>query len=152
MNIENMRLINFRNYKHLDFELNKNLNVFVGNNAQGKTNLIEAMFICATGKSFRTNRDKEMISFDKSEGYIGTSICLENYSKFIEVKLHKDKPKRIRINKQELDSYKDLNSGLNVVIFTPEDLKIVKGGPGERRNFLDQGISQIKPIYNYNIN
>lgn len=152
MNVENIRLINFRNYEKLDFKLNKNLNIFIGNNAQGKTNLIEAIFICATGKSFRTNRDKEIINFNKDEGYVGTSINLDNYSKFIEVKLHKDKAKRIRINKTELDSYKDLNSGLNVVLFTPEELKIVKGGPHERRNFLDLGISQIKPVYSYNLN
>ncbi|MGO1469032.1 MAG: DNA replication/repair protein RecF [Tissierella sp.] len=151
MNVEDIRLINFRNYKNIGIKLNKNLNIFIGNNAQGKTNLIEAIFICATGKSFRSNKDKEIISFNKEEGYVGTSINLENYSKFIEVKLHKDKPKRIRINKQELDSYKDLNSGLNVVVFTPEDLKIVKGGPSERRKFLDGGISPIKPVYNYNI-
>lgn len=152
LNIEDIKLINYRNYKNIDFKLNRNLNVFIGNNAQGKTNLIEAIYMCATGKSFRTNRDKEIINFDYDEGYIGTNVCLENYKKFIEIKLHRDKPKRIRINKTELESYKDLNSGLNVVIFTPEDLKIVKGGPGERRNFLDAGISQIKPIYGYNIN
>lgn len=152
MNVENIRLINFRNYKNIEFKLNKNLNIFIGNNAQGKTNLIEAIYICATGKSFRTNRDKEIINFCKDEAYIGSSVCVENYNKFIEIKLHRDKPKRIRINKTELESYKDLNSGLNVVIFTPEDLKIVKGGPNERRSFLDEGISRIKPIYNYNIN
>lgn len=147
-----MRLINFRNYKNIELKLNSNLNIFIGNNAQGKTNLIEAIYLCATGKSFRTNRDREIISFDKDEAYVGIRVALENYSKFIEIKFHDDKAKRIRINKQELDSYKDLNSGLNVVIFTPEDLKIIKGGPFERRNFLDGGISQIKPIYNYNIN
>lgn len=152
MDVENIRLINFRNYENLDFKLNKNLNIFIGNNAQGKTNLIEAIFICASGKSFRTNRDKEIINFNKDEAYVATSINLDNYSKFIEVKLHKDKAKRIRINKTELDSYKDLNSGLNVVLFTPEELKIVKGGPHERRSFLDMGISQIKPVYNYNLN
>ncbi len=152
MNVENIRLINFRNYENLDFKLNKNLNIFIGDNAQGKTNLIEAIYICATGKSFRTNRDREIISFSKNEGYVGIDINLENYSKFIEVKLHRDKAKRIRINKTELESFKDLDSGLNVVLFTPEELKIVKGGPHERRNFLDMGISQIKPVYSYNIN
>lgn len=152
MNVENIRLINFRNYKNINFKFNKGINVFIGNNAQGKTNLIEAIYICATGKSFRTNKDKEIISFCENQGYIGASVCIGNYNKFIEVKLHRDKPKRIRINKTELDSYKDLNSGLNVVVFTPEDLKIVKGGPSERRNFLDEGISGIKPMYSYNIN
>ena len=152
LNVENIRLINFRNYKNIEFKLNKNLNIFIGNNAQGKTNLIEAVYMCATGRSFRTNRDKEIINFCKDEAYVGASVCIENYNKFIEIKLHRDKSKRIRINKTELESYKDLNSGLNVVIFTPEDLKIVKGGPNERRNFLDEAISGIKPMYSYNIN
>ncbi len=152
LNVKDIRLINFRNYRNIDVKLNKNINVFIGNNAQGKTNLIEAIYMCATGKSFRTNRDKEIISFDKDEGYVGIDICIVNYNKFIEVKLHRDKPKRIRINKTELETYKDLNSGLNVVVFTPEDLRIVKGGPRERRSFLDDGISQIKPLYSYNIN
>lgn len=152
MNVEDIRLINFRNYDNVKFNLNKNLNIFIGNNAQGKTNLIEAVYICASGKSFRTNRDKEIISFDKSEAYVGMNMCLENYKKFIEVKFDRDKSKRIRINKSELDSYKDLNSGLNVVLFTPEDLKIVKEGPSERRNFLDDGISSIRPLYAYNLN
>lgn len=152
LNVNNIKLINFRNYKYLDFRLNKNLNIFIGHNAQGKTNLIEALYMCAVGKSFRSNRDKEIIKFDKEEGYIGISICIENYNKFIEIKLHKDRPKRIRINKIELENYKDLNTGLNIVLFTPEDLKIVKEGPSERRKFLDESISKIKPIYDYNIN
>ena len=146
-----MRLINFRNYKNIDLELDRNLNIFIGNNAQGKTNLIEAIYLCAAGKSFRTNRDKELINFNKEEAYIGLEVSMEKYSKLIEIKFHQNKAKRIRINKQELESHKDLNSGLSVVVFTPEDLKIVKGGPNQRRKFLDTGISKIKPVYNYNI-
>ncbi len=133
-------------------ELNKKINIFIGKNAQGKTNLLEAIYISATGKSFRTNRDKEIINFNKNEAYIGTQMNIGRFEKFIEIKMERDKPKRIRVNKTELKNYKELYSGLNVVVFSPEDLKLVKGGPQERRDFLDTEISQIKPVYNYNIN
>ncbi|MBU5257164.1 DNA replication/repair protein RecF [Tissierella praeacuta] len=152
MYVKNIRLINFRNYLSLNIELNKKVNIFIGKNAQGKTNLLEAIYICATGRSFRTNRDKEIINFNKNEAYIGTQMNIERYEKFIEVKLEREKTKRIRVNKQELKNHKELYSGLNIVIFSPDDLKLIKGGPGERRNFLDMEISQIKPVYNFNIN
>lgn len=151
LNVENIRLINIRNYNNIDLNLNKNINIFIGKNAQGKTNLIESIYMCATGKSFRTNRDREIINFSKNEAYIGTRVNLNNYSKFIEIKMHKDKPKRIRINKTELKSYKELNSGLYVVLFCPDDLRIIKDGPQERRTFLDSLISQLRPVYNYNL-
>ncbi len=152
MHVNNIRLINFRNYYSLNIDLNKKTNIFIGKNAQGKTNLLEAIYICATGRSFRTNRDKEIINFNKNEAYVGAQINIGNQEKFIEIKLEREKTKRIRVNKNELKNYKELYSGLNVVIFSPEDLKLVKGGPGERRNFLDMEISQIKPVYNFNIN
>ena len=152
MHVENIRLINFRNYYSLNIDLNKKTNIFIGKNAQGKTNLLEAIYICATGRSFRTNRDKEIINFNKSEAYVGAQIDIGKFEKFIEIKMERDKAKRIRVNKTELKNYKELYSGLNVVVFSPEDLKLVKEGPGERRNFLDTEISQIKPVYSYNIN
>lgn len=152
MNLEDIRLINFRNYNNLNAKLNKGTNVLIGKNAQGKTNLIEAIYMCATGKSFRTNRDREIINFNKDEAYIGVNMNIGDFNKFVEIKMMRDNPKIIRVNKRELKSNKELYSGLNVVVFTPEDLKIVKDGPRERRDFIDNGISQIKPVYNYNLN
>lgn len=151
MNIERIRLINFRNYISLNLELNKKTNVFVGRNAQGKTNLLEAIYVCATGKSFRTNNDREMINFEKDEAYIGAHMNIEHYERFIEVKLERNQAKTIRINKNKLENNKELNSGLNVVVFAPDDLRLVKDGPAKRRDFLDSEISQIKPIYQFNI-
>ena len=151
LNVENIKLINFRNYSNLDINLNKKTNVFIGKNAQGKTNLLESIYICATGKSFRTNRDREIINFDKTQAYIGANMNIGKYERVIEIKLERDKIKRIKVNKTELKNYKELYTGLNVVVFSPEDLKLVKEGPGERRNFLDLEISQIKPVYSYNI-
>src|SRR5690606_22500858 len=152
LNVESLRLINFRNYLNLNLDLNKNINIFVGKNAQGKTNLLEAIYICATGKSFRTNRDREIINLNKYDDYIGSKINIGKTEKLIEIKLEKDRPKRIKINKVELKNFKELYSGLNVVVFSPDDLKLIKDGPAERRNFLDMSISQIRPVYKYNIN
>ena len=151
LNVENLRLINIRNYQDLYIELNKNINIFIGKNAQGKTNLIESIYMCATGRSFRTNRDREIINLKKDQAYIAANIKLGNYKKLIEIKLQKEKPKRIRINRNELKSFRELESGLYVVLFSPDDLKIIKGGPQERRNFIDNAISQLRPIYSYNL-
>ena len=151
MYVDNIRLINFRNYDGLNINLNKKTNVFIGKNAQGKTNLLESIYICATGRSFRTNRDREIISFDKDEAYIGANMNIGKFDRFIEIKMERDKSKRIKVNKTELKNYRELYSGLNVVAFSPEDLKLVKEGPSERRKFLDLEISQIKPVYSYNI-
>lgn len=152
MNVKNLRLINFRNYNNIFFELNDKVNIFIGKNAQGKTNLLEAVYMCATGRSFRTNRDRELINFDKKEAYIGSRIEIGQREKLVEIKLDKERPKRIKINRLELNKQRDLNSGLNIVVFSPDDLSLVKGSPNERRFFLDMSISQIRPIYKYNLN
>ncbi|MGF7060727.1 DNA replication/repair protein RecF [Brassicibacter mesophilus] len=151
MYVKSIKLINFRNYKKIDIQLNSKLNVFLGDNAQGKTNLLESIYICSTGKSYRTNREKELINLDKDKAYVGLEVKKEHYNKYIEIKLEKDKAKRIRVNKVELGKVSELIGQLNVVIFSPEDLKLVKEGPSERRGFLDNEISQIKPKYRYNL-
>lgn len=152
MNIETIRLINFRNYESLNVDLNKNMNIFIGKNAQGKTNLLESIYMCATGRSFRTNRDKEIINLKKNQAYIGANVKIGSIQKFIEIKMERNKQKRIRVNKVELNNFRELNSGLNVVVFSPDDLNLIKDGPIERRNFLDTSISQLKPIYKHNVN
>ncbi len=152
MNVKNLRLINFRNYNNVFLELNDKVNIFIGKNAQGKTNLLEAVYMCATGRSFRTNRDKELINFNKKEAYIGSKVEVGQREKLIEIKLDKEGPKRIKINKLELKKQRELNSGLNIVVFSPDDLSLVKGSPKERRLFLDMSISQVRPIYKYNLN
>ncbi len=152
MHVKDIRIINFRNYYNLNIKFHDKINVIIGKNAQGKTNLLESIYICATGRSFRTNRDREMINFNKNEAYIGANVSIGQSEKLIEIKMERGKTKRIRVNKLELKNYKELQSGLNVVAFSPEDLILVKGGPQERRNFLDMEISQIKPVYNFNIN
>lgn len=152
MYVESIKLINFRNYLNLDIELNKKLNIFLGPNAQGKTNLLESIYISSIGKSYRTSRDRELININKDAGYIGIKVIKNEFEKYIEVKFERDRNKRVRINKIETDKLSDLIGQINVVIFSPEDLNLVKGGPSERRTFLDEEISQIKPRYKYSLN
>ena len=152
MHVESIKLINFRNYINLDIKLNKNLNIFLGPNAQGKTNLLESIHISSSGRSYRTSRDRELINMDKSVGYIGLKVIKDNFEKYIEVKFEENKNKRVRVNRVETDKLSDLIGQVNVVIFSPEDLKLVKGGPSERRTFLDEEISQIRPSYRHNLN
>ena len=152
MEVKSIRLINYRNYNNLHISLNSKLNIFLGNNAQGKTNLLESIYLCSIGKSFRTNKDKELINIDKDEAYIGLNVNKNEFDKLIEINLEKNKSKRVKINRIEIDKLSELNGNLNVVIFSPEDLKIIKEGPSERRNFLDTEISQLRPYYAYNLN
>lgn len=152
MYVNSIKLINYRNYSGIKVFLNKNINVFLGENGQGKTNLLESIYIASSGKSFKTNKDKELINIDKEVGYIGVELIKNDIKKYIELKLNVNKPKRIKINGVEQDKVSDLNEVLQVVVFSPEDLKIIKGGPSNRRNFLDDEISQIKPLYKSIIN
>lgn len=136
---------------NLNVELNNTLNIFVGDNAQGKTNLLESIYICSNGKSYRTSKDKELINLDKNKAYIGLKVIKERFTKSIEIKFDKEVKKRIKVNKVELNKNSELVGVLNVVVFSPEDLKLVKEGPSERRSFLDGEISQIRPRYKYSL-
>lgn len=151
MYVESIRLINFRNYKNLDIKLNRNLNIFLGPNAQGKTNLLESIYIASIGKSYRTNRDRELINMETDVGYIGIKVIKDEFEKYIEIKFEANKNKIARVNRIETDKISDLVGQINVVIFSPEDLNLIKGGPSERRTFLDQEISQIKPRYRHSL-
>lgn len=151
MYVDSIKLINFRNYKKLNIKLNKKLNLFIGNNAQGKTNLLESIYLCSLGKSYRTNVDKELINMSKDKAYVGVDIVREEFDKKIEIKLEQSQTKKARINRIEVDKISDLYGNFNVVIFSPEDLKLVKEGPSQRRQFLDNEISQINPRYRYNL-
>jgi DNA replication and repair protein RecF len=149
--VEGIRLINFRNYNNVGVSFSPGINILIGKNAQGKTNLLEAIYMCSTGRSFRTNRDREIINFHKDEAYVGTQLKIGERDKLTEIKLERDKTKRIKVNKIELKNYRELDTGLKVVLFSPEDLRLIKEGPSNRRTYLDMSISQIKPLYHYNL-
>jgi len=152
MIVKGIKAINFRNYLSLEVKLHPKLNIFVGENAQGKTNIIEMLYLSALGRSFRTSRDQEMIQFQKQQAY--TKVELERVSGdvTIEIKLETAQRKKMKVNQNTLVKKGELLGNLNVVIFAPDDLAIIKEGPGVRRNFIDNEISQIYPKYYYTLN
>ena len=149
MRLDSLQLVNFRNYNNLYLEFNQKVNLLLGKNGQGKTNIVESIYMLSFGKSFRTNRDKEIIKFDTENLYVGGSFSKEYTKGLIEIAIGKNK-KGIKVNKLHVQKIHELLGNLNVVIFSPEDLRLVKDGPKERRSFIDKEISQIMPkYYNY---
>ena len=150
MLINNIELQNFRNYNSEKIELNPNINIFYGDNAQGKTNIIEAIFISAFGKSFRTNQDKEIIK--KGETFSNIFINYKNKNRDGKVKIQISDKKRIELNGIKIKKLSEILGNINIVLFTPDDIGILKNGPANRRKFLDMMIGQIRPNYVYNLN
>ena len=147
MYIKKLELKNFRNYKEQIIELNENANVFYGDNAQGKTNILEALYFCALGRSFRTFKESELISFNEDEAKIVIDYEKNNRDNKIEVVINKKKNKIIKLNQIKLNKNSELVGNINLVIFSPDDITILKQGPALRRRFLDILISQLKPKY-----
>jgi len=142
MKIQNIELINFRNYEEQKIHLGPNINIFYGDNAQGKTNILESIFLCSIGKSFRTNKEKELIQFNKEF----SSIAMEYEKKDREGKIKYticDK-KNISINGIKIKKLSELLGTIHTVIFTPDDIHILKNGPAARRRFLDMFIRTVK--------
>ena len=148
--IKEIKINNFRNYNKEEIKLEKNINIFYGENAQGKTNIIEAIFLCSMGKSFRTKKEKEMIFLNKENASI--EIEFEKIDRDGKIKIELSNKKNVYINGIKIKKLSELLGNLNVVIFTPDDINIFKGGPQNRRRFLDIMISQLKPNYMYNLN
>ena len=143
-------MINFRNYKNEEIELNKNINIFYGENAQGKTNIIEAIFLCSVGKSFRAKKDREMINLDSQNASV--EINYQKKDREGKIKIDLGNKKLIYLNGIKIKKLSELLGNINVVIFTPDDINILKGSPQNRRRFLDIMISQLRPNYMYNLN
>ncbi len=148
--IKELKIENFRNYKYQEIVFDKNINILYGKNAQGKTNIIESIFLCSMGKSFRTNRDKELIKFDEEKSKV--EIFFENNNRENNIKIEINKKKNVFLNKVKLKKLSELLGNINVVIFTPDDIDILKLGPQKRRKFLDIMISQLRPNYIYILN
>ncbi|MER2192570.1 MAG: DNA replication/repair protein RecF [Solibacillus sp.] len=146
MNIERLQLTNYRNYESLTLEFSPKINVFIGENAQGKTNVMESIYVLAMAKSHRTSNDKELIRWDADYGKIEGVIEKRYGSLPIELTLSK-KGKKGKINHLEQTKLSNYIGQMNVVMFAPEDLNIVKGSPQIRRRFIDMEIGQISPVY-----
>ena len=143
--INNIKLKNFRNYNDKEIKLHENINVFFGENAQGKTNIIESIFLCSIGKSFRTNKEKELIKFEKEKAIV--EIIYNKKDRDGKIKIEIGEKKQLYFNGIKIKKLSELLGNINIVIFTPEDINILKGGPQNRRKFLDVMISQLRPNY-----
>ena len=150
MYINKIKLLNFRNYEEQELELNKNINIFYGDNAQGKTNIIESIFLCSIGKSYRTNKDRELINFNKDSS--SAFVEYQKSDRSGSVKIDLGSKKNIFVNGVKIKKLSELLGNLNIVIFTPDDILILKEGPDKRRRFLDVMISQLRPNYVHFLN
>ena len=137
----------FRNISDQTIELSPGVNVFYGNNAEGKTNALEGIYLFASGKTFRQGNDKELISFDSDHCRIKTVFTDRSRTREMEIKLVRGNRKTVTHNGVTLKRTSDMLGYFRAVLFCPEHLSIVKEGPAERRSFLDSAISQLKPFY-----
>ncbi len=151
MYIKRLQMLNYRNYIALDISFSKNVNVFIGDNAQGKTNILESIYYCAFAKSHRTSKDKELINWNGENTFISLSVSKKRIDKRIDINILKDGKKAIKINKIKVNKIGELFGSFNVVMFSPEDLKIIKDSPGVRRRFIDMELCQLNSRYYYNL-
>ena len=150
MFIKSINIENFRNYDNQKLELSPNINILYGFNAQGKTNLLEAIYFCAFGKSFRTSKEKEVIK--KGKDYSNIELIYQKKDREGKINISLADKKNISLNDIKIKKLSELLGNLNIVIFTPEDINILKNGPEERRRFLNIMISQLRTGYVYNLN
>lgn len=152
MIIKSLELKDFRNYETLAINFGPGINILYGDNAQGKTNILEAIYLAATTKSHRGTRDGDIIRFGSEEGHIRIMLFKNDVDTKLDIHLRKAKTKGIAIDGKKIKKAAELLGLLNVVFFSPEDLNIIKNGPGERRRFTDMELCQLDDFYLYNLN
>ena len=150
MYIKKIKLNNFRNYIDEEIYLDKNTNLFYGDNAQGKTNILEAVFFCAIGKSFRAKKEKELINLDRENATI--EIEYEKIDREGKIRIELNDKKCVYINGVKQNKISELLGNINIVMFSPDDIEILKSGPAARRKFLNIMISQLRPKYVNSLN
>lgn len=151
MKVKKIELNNFRNYSSLNLELDSSTNILYGDNAQGKTNILEAIYICSTTKSHRSSKDVELIRLEENEGHVKIYIDKKEREHRIDIHLRRNKTKGIAIDGIPIKKASELFGLFNVIFFSPEDLNIIKNGPAERRRFIDIELCQLDKIYVYNL-
>lgn len=151
MFIESIELSNFRNYGQLHMEFHEGTNVLYGDNAQGKTNILEAIYVCCTTKSHKSSKDREIIRFGEEESHIKMQIRRDGVPYRIDMHLKKNRTKGIAVNGIPIKKASELFGIVNVIFFSPEDLNIIKNGPAERRRFIDLELCQLNKLYVYNL-
>ena len=147
MIIKSLELKNFRNYESLGIAFDAGTNILYGDNAQGKTNVLESLYVSGTTKSHKGSKDREMIRFDAEEAHIRTVVEKNGVDNRIDIHLKKNSAKGIAVNGIPIRKAGELFGILNLVVFSPEDLNIIKNGPGERRRFMDLELCQLDQIY-----
>lgn len=151
MIIKSMSLQNYRNYKTLSLDFDPNTNIFYGDNAQGKTNILEAVYVSGTTKSHRSSKDRELIRFSEEEAHICTFVEKNGIVHKIDMHLRKNRTKGIAIDGIPIKKASELFGIIHFVFFSPEDLSIIKNGPSERRRFIDIELCQLDKVYLYNL-
>ncbi|WP_294975298.1 DNA replication/repair protein RecF [uncultured Leuconostoc sp.] len=149
MELQSLRLVNYRNYTDLSLTFSDGVNVFLGENAQGKTNLLESIYVLALARSHRTSSDKDLIRWQEKEATISGRV--KKSISDTPLSLHfSSKGKKARVNHLEQSKLSQYIGQLNVILFAPEDLELVKGAPSVRRRFIDMEFGQMNPLYLYN--
>ena len=147
MHVDSLEVGNFRNYEFAKIDFHPNTNILYGDNAQGKTNLLEAVFVCGTTKSHKGSKDKELVSIGKEEAHIRLHLTKKEMTHRIDMHLKKNKGKGIAIDGIPIKRSSELLGLLNVIFFSPEDLGIIKDGPEKRRRFMDMELCQLNKAY-----
>jgi DNA replication and repair protein RecF len=147
MYIKSIKLESFRNYSSEGAEFSENINMITGENAQGKTNLLESIYFTSFGKSFRTNRDKEMIMLGRDYCRVSADYVVDGDDERAEVALSRDGRKAVKISGRKVEKISELINSFLTVIFSPEDMKIVKDEPEKRRRFIDSELCQLSLAY-----
>ena len=147
MRLTNLRLNRFRDYLTADLSPCEGVTVLYGDNAQGKTALLEAIVLCCVGRSHRTARDREMVKWDEPGGSVRVKAQRADGAHEVEIRLFADKRKQVRVNGNPIARSAELMGHISGVLFAPEDLRLVKDGPAERRRFIDMELSQLQPAY-----
>ncbi len=150
MYIDNLKIQNFRNYKYQEINFENKINIFYGDNAQGKTNILESIFISSFGKSFRTKKDKELIKI--GENFLKIESHFQKRDREGKIKVEISDKKNVYLNDIKLKKLSEVLGNIIIVIFTPDDINLLKSGPSARRKFLDMMIGQLRPTYVLNLN
>lgn len=151
MYITDLILKNFRNYNALHLHFDNTITIIHGDNGQGKTNILEAIYLCASGRSHRTSRDMEMVNMNADYFSVELQLQKQYMEHFLHISYEKGQKKKISINKIPSKKLGDLMGIFNAVMFSPEDLLIIKEGPSERRRFIDIALSQLRPAYFFDL-
>lgn len=150
MYINSLELSNYRNYNELHIEFDPGITILYGDNAQGKTNILEALYVSGTTKSHRGSKDRDIIKFDEDESHIRLNLTKHDVRHRIDMHLRKNKSKGVAVDGQSIKKSGELFGIIHMIFFSPEDLSIIKNAPSERRRFMDLELCQLNKLYYHN--